>query len=411
VGYQTVKRSVFPDSPLVFPPSFSRTLGILIPDLFFPGFPEGVHASAICRPWEEDFRNVGLKPGELIFFDLETTGLSLGAGTAAFLAAFGRLTDEEEALPGGERSFRLRVDQYLLLDYPGEDDFLGAQLRELSPIPQAPSAYAGGGPRRNGVPVSRPPSVVTYNGKAFDAQILKNRCLTKGLIPPEYRHIDLLHPARRLWKRLLPSCSQREIETAVLGLDRGGDLPGALAPDIWFSFLKTGETGDLMRVCDHNLRDVQGLASLFALFSRIAFSPLKTLETYPYDLENLALRWRKVLKRGTGWGKEEQDLGEDLLRAAAERGGGRAGHILGLDLLNRGFCEEGRIRLREMLSRDYSDEIKAALLRTLAMDAEWRLRNRKEALAYVESALGLKEIRETMKKELFHRRERLLKYI
>ncbi|MDR0388096.1 MAG: ribonuclease H-like domain-containing protein, partial [Treponema sp.] len=101
-GYLTVKRTLLlevPSFPRVFPPS----LGILIPDLhrYTPG-------------------TAG--PGDLLFFDLETTGLSSGAGTVAFLAAFGRM------VPGNPN---LEVTQYLLLDYPGEDDFLEAALAEF----------------------------------------------------------------------------------------------------------------------------------------------------------------------------------------------------------------------------------------------------------------------------------------
>jgi uncharacterized protein YprB with RNaseH-like and TPR domain len=100
------KRSVFMPSPGL-PITLFRPLGILVPDLLrYPGV---VH------------------PGNLLFFDLETTGLSTGPGTIAFLAALGRVTEG----PLGEGAFR--VDQYLLLDYPGECDFLEAVLGEFAP--------------------------------------------------------------------------------------------------------------------------------------------------------------------------------------------------------------------------------------------------------------------------------------
>jgi len=137
---------------------------------------------------------------DLLFFDLETTGLSTGAGTIAFLAAFGRL----------DSAGNLRITQYLLLDYPGENDFIEVLLGEFN---------TGG---------KGAATIVSYNGKCFDSQILTTRCLMNGIVPPEYRHADLLHPSRRLWKRLLPDCSQSTIETGILGIDRTGDIPGAL---------------------------------------------------------------------------------------------------------------------------------------------------------------------------------------
>jgi uncharacterized protein YprB with RNaseH-like and TPR domain len=334
-----------------------------------------------------------LEPGDLLFFDLETTGLSGGAGTVAFLAAFGRWSG---------RAFR--IDQYLLLDYPGENDFLEALLGELQKTSSG-----------------RVSPVVTYNGKSFDAQILKTRCLINGMAPPAFTHIDLLHPARRLWKRLLPNCSQGEIEARILGLDRTGDLPGALAPEIWFSFLKSGEAGDLERIADHNIRDIRGLASLFTLLTRIAREPLKTREHFLYDTEKLALRWREISgRKDLPWEERERGLGAALIEAAADQGHPQAAFVAALDCLNRGRFEEGRRRLRELTGPDWpgaragpypvfpcSGELRAAACRALAIDAEWRLKDREGALRYVEAALEEKEIRETLKRDLFRRRQRL----
>ncbi|MBL8968594.1 MAG: hypothetical protein JNG85_16435, partial [Spirochaetaceae bacterium] len=56
----------------------------------------------------------------LRFFDLETTGLSGGSGTVAFLAAVGRVKDGS-----------FSVVQFFLEDYPGEPVWLAALLEEL----------------------------------------------------------------------------------------------------------------------------------------------------------------------------------------------------------------------------------------------------------------------------------------
>ncbi|MDR3123415.1 MAG: ribonuclease H-like domain-containing protein [Treponema sp.] len=332
VGYLTAKRSVTMAPPLAIPGELPRSLGILVPDLLRYGV-----------------RNSAVSPDDLLFFDLETTGLSTGPGVAAFLAGFGRLAGE-----------RFRVDQYLLLDYPGEADFLAALLREFAPV------------RPEG------PLVVSYNGKSFDTQLLRTRCLMNGFPPPEYAQADLLHPSRRLWKRTLRSCSQASVETAVLSLDRSGDVGGAMAPDIWFSFLKSGDPSDLAGVWDHNVRDLCGLLGILCAFCGIAEDPFRWGERYCCDRESLALWWRQAIRvhGEAAFGAGTTSIGDALLRAAAEAGQSRAAY---------------------------------AYRRGLAIEAEWKRKDPAAALRQVDLFLALKEIPGTMAEEMFRRRERLLK--
>jgi uncharacterized protein YprB with RNaseH-like and TPR domain len=378
-GPLSAKRTVWHEPPAALSAGLPGALDILIPDFFLYGREPG-------RPEMED----------LVFFDLETTGLSGGPGTVAFLAAFGRFVRD-----GGAAALRLRVTQYLLLDYPGEGDFLAAALAEL------------GRP----APSGRPPLVVTYNGKSFDSQILKIRCLMNGLKPPVYYQADLLHPCRRLWKRVLPACSQGDLETAVLGLDRTGDIPGALAPDIWFSFLKTGGTAELLNICDHNVRDITGLAALFAALSRIAEDPAAAPETYRVDLESLALRWFDVLKdRRPGTrpdrrpSEREQRLARELLILAADRACPRAAYVWARELIRRGNAEEGIERLSRITGGEAPEGLKAAAYRALAVDAEWRLGDSRLALEYVDLFLLVPEnIHSGVYGDMQKRRERLIK--
>jgi hypothetical protein len=286
------------------------------------------------------------------------------------------------------------VDQYLLLDYPGEDDFLAALLREFE---------AG----------SRPPLVVTYNGKSFDSPLLRTRCIMKGRRPPAYAPADLLHPARRLWKGVLPSCSQGEIETAVLGLDRTGDVSGALAPDIWFSFLKDANPEPLLGICGHNLRDILGLASLFSALERIAREPLAARDRFRCDGEALALYWRLSLLKGVGrdFGPAAGGAGRELLAVAAAEGRPRAALVRGLDLLHRGRAAEGRGQLLAVARGETAPgaeaPIRAAAYRALAVDAEWRRQDFGEALALVEEALLLEDAGEGQRQDFLRRGERL----
>jgi hypothetical protein len=231
-------------------------------------------------------------PSALTFFDLETTGLSGGAGTLAFLAAFGRAD--------GGAGNTLVVTQYLLLDYPGEALFLSKCLENLTGL------------------------VVSYNGKSFDSQIIKNRCVMCAIPPPAYHHADLVHPARYLWKRKLPSCRQKDIEEQVLGLYRSDDLPGSFAPDAWFQFIKTGRKDNLLKTCAHNVADIAGLAAIWNMFTAIADSPLTAGQQYNVDLEHLALRYHNFVKRRYREGQPAPLVIEEtavrLLETAAAQG-------------------------------------------------------------------------------------------
>jgi uncharacterized protein YprB with RNaseH-like and TPR domain len=115
---------------------------------------------------------------------------------------------------------------------------------------------------------------VSFNGKAFDSQILLTRFLMNGERPPahlgEALHLDLLYPSRRLWKAELGSCRLQVIEEAILGMKRDNDLPGSEAPDAWFAYLQTGNFDRLLRVGEHNMTDCLTLGRLlFELNRRI----------------------------------------------------------------------------------------------------------------------------------------------
>ena len=340
-GFQVLKREVASDSPFKQRENLPEALSVVVPDL-----------AGRSLPRLEDF----------LFFDLETTGLSGGAGTVAFLAAFGK-----PVLKG-----KLIVTQYLLLDYPGENDFLENVLNEIK----------------------KPQSViVTYNGKCFDSQILKTRCLMNGIKPPEYYHADLLHPARRLWKNIIHDCSQASIETRILGLDRSDDIPGALAPEIWFEFLKTGRTERLTGICEHNCSDITGLATILSAMISIAADPAGA--QYNYDIERLALFWRDFCRRKDRHLQTDyndlQITGNNLLRFAAGKDYPHAALTYAYDQLRENNFKEGRKRMLKIAASDFHHVVKASALRTLAIDSERRLKDIKGALDFVRQGLELKE--------------------
>ena len=353
-GFKTVKREVTVASSFLSMKSLPAALAILVPDL------AGRELPAL-----EDF----------LFFDLETTGLSGGAGTVAFLAAFGKI------YAGG----KLRITQYLLLDYPGENDFLDAVLAEFK--------------NENSV-------IVSYNGKCFDSQVLKTRCLMNRMKPPEYFHADLLHPSRRLWKNIINDCSQGSVEARILGINRENDIPGAMAPEIWFEFLKTGETERLFGICDHNVFDIAGLSSILAAMIRIASDPLGCEEPV-FDLERLALYWRDFLRRRSS-DSELQITGDELLRKAAEKKYPRAALAYAQDRMRKGDYQKARKMLIKIPESDFPLNIKLQALRSLAIDSERRQQNIAASLEFVNRALDLAN-EGALKNEFLRRKERLEK--
>jgi uncharacterized protein YprB with RNaseH-like and TPR domain len=184
-----------------------------------------------------------------VFFDLETTGLSGGAGTLAFLVGCGWFE--------GDGSFVTR--QFLLARYADERMLLEAVAAEL--------ARAG--------------ALVSFNGKSFDAPLLEGRYLFHRLAwrGREMPHVDVLHPARRFWKprdggpsvvqAFRPAhagegCSLQALERQLIGLRRHGDVPGFEIPALYFQFVRSGDAAPLEAILEHNRLDLLTLAALTA---------------------------------------------------------------------------------------------------------------------------------------------------
>jgi uncharacterized protein len=170
-----------------------------------------------------------------LFFDLETTGLSGGAGTHAFLVGCAWF-DEDGAFV---------VEQHLMTDYAAERGMLTVVARDL--------ARAG--------------ALVTFNGKSFDAPVIETRYLFHRLTSPcaQIPHVDVLHPARRLWGGDTElGCSLIALEQQLLGARRVGDVPGFEIPARYFQFVRTGDAQPLAEVFEHNRLDLLSLAGLTA---------------------------------------------------------------------------------------------------------------------------------------------------
>jgi uncharacterized protein YprB with RNaseH-like and TPR domain len=181
-----------------------------------------------------------------VFFDLETTGLSGGAGTYAFLVGCGRF--------GGDGAFL--TQQYVLAAFGDERAMLETVARELA------GAEA----------------LVSFNGRSFDAPLLETRYLYHRLDWSVARlpHIDVLHAARRFWGATPRemgndggSCSLVALEQQVLGMRRLADVPGFEIPGRYFQFVRSGDARPLAAVLEHNRLDLLSLAGLTARLMRL----------------------------------------------------------------------------------------------------------------------------------------------
>ncbi len=171
-------------------------------------------------------------PRRMLLLDTETTGLAGGTGTLPFLVGLGWFEDES-----------LRIEQ-LFLRRPGEERPILRSLAER---------------------LAECSLLVTYNGKSFDWPLVRTRfVMSRVPMPAPPPHLDLLHCARRVYKRRLAQVRLVHVEEEVLGMHREHDVDGAEIPGIYLAYLR-GETDPrLHRVIEHNANDLVALAALLA---------------------------------------------------------------------------------------------------------------------------------------------------
>jgi uncharacterized protein len=179
-----------------------------------------------------------------LFLDTETTGLAGGSGTYAFLV--GLAWWETDGFV---------VEQYFMRHHGEEPSLLFEILDRLAQ-------------RR---------ILVTFNGKSFDWPLLQTRFqMTRlGSIPAPLAHLDLLHPARRLWRQDLESVALAQLEKHILRLDREHDIPSETIPQRYFDFLRGGSPDAIAEVFRHNQMDLCGLAKLALHMIQVLSDPEK----------------------------------------------------------------------------------------------------------------------------------------
>ena len=105
---------------------------------------------------------------------------------------------------------------------------------------------------------------MTFNGRMFDMPYIRDRLRYYG-IPADLQrsHIDVLPFSRRAWKDDMPDCRLTTLEKHLLGVERQEDVPSALVPEFYRTYLRTRNVGPLIPVVKHNRQDILTLALIY----------------------------------------------------------------------------------------------------------------------------------------------------
>ena len=173
---------------------------------------------------------VAAMPERMLLLDLETCGLG---GSALFLAGVLRQVD---GVP--------TVELLMARNYAEEQAVLESLWQLLA-----------------GQEV-----LVTFNGKAFDWPMVLDRSIRYRLAaaraPQPLVHVDMLHHARRRWRRQLPDCRLQTLERFVCRRSRSGDIPGHQIPAAYADYVRTGFERDMEAILYHNAMDLVTLLDL-----------------------------------------------------------------------------------------------------------------------------------------------------
>lgn len=199
-----------------------------------------------------------LRLEDILFIDTETTGLSGGTGTMAFLVGLGYFS---------QKGFL--TEQYFL-DDPSDEMELIIKLNSI---------------------LLKYKILVSYNGSSFDLPLLKTRFLINRVEPPfiHFQHLDLLHLSRKLWKLRLPTLKLRDVETEILNFIREEEeVPGWMVPQIYFDFIRNRDARPLKGVFYHNCMDILSLAVIFIYISELLSDPATKMHLNRLDLLSIA---------------------------------------------------------------------------------------------------------------------------
>jgi uncharacterized protein YprB with RNaseH-like and TPR domain len=319
----------------------------------------------------------GVDLNKAVFVDVETTGLSLGAGNVAFLIA---------AAHADRDGFTLR--QFLMRDFSEEaaQQMAVAETMEHFDL------------------------MVTYNGATFDLPVLRTRAVINRIEAPwlERPHLDLLHPVRAVWRNVWPDCRLGTAEARLLGVIRDVDCESWEVPLRYRQFLNEQSEEPLVEVLEHNAQDVLSLAGLTAVVQQL-FAPDRG--HFGLTQEEMFGLARALANRG----RHEQSI--QLLLDARAMGKLTERYPLAMRMLVRLLKRSRRWHEASEVWREFSDADDAhdrlwAFIEE-AKQFEHRVKDFARALQFVDRAeqtlcmIPQALDRERLTKSLTHRRQRL----
>ncbi len=298
-----------------------------------------------------------------LFFDLETTGLSGGAGTFAFIVGTGWFDARDGFV----------IEQHLLVDFDRERSMLQLVAQTLG----------------------RFGALVTFNGKSFDAPVLDTRYSFHRLPAPwgALPHVDVLHPSRRFWGGSdEDGCTLIALERQLLGAQRVGDVPGFEIPARYFRFIRSGDPQPLLAVLEHNRLDLLSLAGVTARLLHLVEGGV-----------GQAVDAREVVALGRVYQRAGDDArAEEAFRHAVEGDGAkrRAGvdplirvealRALALAARRRRAYQEAAARWRQLLeTAQCPSNIVQEAIEALAIHHEHRIRDLTAARKFAERSLEM----------------------
>lgn len=306
------------------------------------------------RKWNEvDFQHplsaIGRSSKDLFFFDTETTGLGGGAGNTIFLLGYASLAEDAVVL------------KQHILPHPGAEVALYQSFLESIDYT----------------------TLVTYNGKAFDWPQVKTRhTLVRDHVPklPSFGHFDLYHAARRMWKHKIERMKLPIVEKEILGFERKDDIPGFLAPMIYFDFVERKNPEGLLGVIKHNELDI---LSLITLYTHLSFQLLGE-DNKRSDNETFEVgRWYSYLGDSS---KAEENFasiadGSELISIQAK-------HALAFEYKRNGKFKDA-VTLWEVTSERGNHDIRMDACIELAKFHEHKSKDYHSALEYCNEAIAL----------------------
>ncbi len=309
----------------------------------------------IVKLWNESnlqhpLSSAGFQADQMFFFDTETTGLGGGTGTSIFLLGYAFLEDGQ-----------IKVRQHFLPRPGFEIPFYKTFLEKVN--------YE---------------TLVTYNGKAFDwPQVVTQHTLLRQHLPklPDFGHFDLYHASRRLWKNKLDRVKLSIVEKEVLGFERKDDVPGYLAPMIYFDYVERQNPEAVFKIMKHNEWDVLSLITLYIHLSALLLNNEAVEHEDSFELA----RWFSSLKdreraidsfeKGITQSKQNEERMRVLFHLANEH--------------KKNKNQEAAVKLWKEVTDSTTPEIVCCALIELAKFYEHNKKNPAQALEYSQKALDL----------------------